>query len=86
MWSFLFIINLDTLGPCFITLPLFSLSRIKFNIPIFWFPWVKIKDNSFLLFTKKQPSPSVKPINQVRKLSSGNLELGKFCCPIIFKN
>jgi hypothetical protein len=62
---------------CAITLPKPKVSFINSKTLIFALPCVITKQRSPLLFTIKDPSPSVNPTNQVKKFSEGKVTLGK---------
>jgi hypothetical protein len=86
IYSFFCIIYLYTLGPCFIICPILRVSLIYCKTPKFKVPWTNIKDNSFRWLTKKQPSPSVKPINQYKNSSVGTDLLGLVFCHSVLKS
>jgi len=62
---------------CEITLPNPNVSFIKCKTPISVVDCVIIKAKSPLLFTIKEPSPSVNPMNHDKKLSEGLVLLGR---------
>ena len=63
---------------CAITLPKPKVSFINWSTPMSALLCVMTKQRSPLLFTIKDPSPSVNPINQIKNIFVGKAFPGKY--------